>query len=83
MIGNATKITRLLVVSRDSVVLRPLWAMGESNYWEIESAANAWEAMERVQSGITPNLLLLDLPRGDADGLHLSLIHISAWRLAM
>ena len=71
MIGNATKITRLLVVSRDSVVLRPLWAMGESNYWEIESAANAWEAMERVQSGITPNLLLLDLPRGDADGLHM------------
>jgi two-component system, NtrC family, response regulator AtoC len=71
VIGNATKIIRLLVVSRDSVVLRSLWAMGESNYWEIESAANAWEAMERVQSGITPTLLLLDLPHGDADGLHM------------
>jgi DNA-binding response OmpR family regulator len=27
--------------------------------------------MERVQSGTTPNLLLLDLPPGDADGLHM------------
>ncbi len=27
--------------------------------------------MERIQSGVTPDLLLLDLPRGDADGLHI------------
>ena len=45
--------------------------MGESNYWQLESAANAWEAMERVQSGVTPDLLLLDLPHRDADGLHI------------
>jgi len=69
--GNGIEIARLLVVSRDSVVLRLLWSMGESNYWQLESAANAWEAMERVQSGIAPNLLLLDLPHGDADGLHM------------
>jgi two-component system response regulator AtoC len=69
--ANATATTRLLVVSRESAVLRPLWSMGESNSWQLESATNAWEAMERVQSGTTPDLLLLDLPNGDGDGLHI------------
>ena len=62
---------RLLVVSHDSAVLRPIWLIGESNDWQFESAVNAWEAIERVQSGMTPDLLLLDLPLGDADGLHI------------
>src|SRR5271169_586573 len=61
----------MLVVSRDSSVLRPLWAMGDSNSWQLESAASGWGAMERVRSGVTPDLLLLDLPRGDTDGLHI------------
>jgi len=68
---NAIETVRLLVVSRESAVLRPLWSMKESNYWQLESAANAWEAIERVQSGVTPDLLLLDLPHGDGDGLHI------------
>ena len=68
---NAIETARLLVVSRESSLLRALWSMGESNYWQLESAASAWEAMERVQSGVTPDLLLLDLPHGDADGLHI------------
>ncbi len=45
--------------------------MGEANSWQLESAASGWGAMERVQSGVTPDLLLLDLPRGDTDGLHI------------
>ena len=45
--------------------------MGESNHWQLECTANAWEAMERVQSGMTPDLLLLDLPLGDTDGLYI------------
>ena len=62
---------RLLVVSRESAVLRPLWSMGESNSWQLESAASGWGAMERIQSGVTPDLLLLDSPRGDTDGFHI------------
>jgi len=62
---------RLLVISRESTVLGPLWSIGEANAWQIESASNWWGAMERVQSGVTPDLLVLDLPRGDADGLHI------------
>jgi DNA-binding NtrC family response regulator len=45
--------------------------MGESSSWQLETVGNVWEAMERVQSGARPDLLLLDLPQGDADGLHI------------
>jgi DNA-binding NtrC family response regulator len=66
-----TETARLLVVSRESAVLRPLWSIAESNSWHVESAVSAWDAMERVQSGVAPHLLLLDVPRGDGDTLHI------------
>ena len=71
MAENAIDTARLLVVSREPGVLRPLWSIGESNAWHLETAGSGWEAMERVQSGSTPDLLVLDLPRGDADSLHI------------
>ncbi len=48
-----------------------LWSIEESNSWHLETAASGWDAMEQVQSGVAPHLLLLDIPRGDAEGLHL------------
>lgn len=45
--------------------------MGESSSWQLEIVPNVWEAMENVQSGTQPDLLLLDLPPGDIDGLHI------------
>src|SRR5215469_3152048 len=62
---------RLLVVSRDPTVLRALWSIEEPSKWQLESAASGWAAMERVQSGVRLHLLLLDVPLGDTDGLHL------------
>ncbi len=62
---------RVLVVSRDVSLLRPLLSIGESNSWHVETAASSWEAMERVHSDESPDLLLLDVPPGDWDGLHL------------
>ncbi|MGC2170117.1 MAG: response regulator, partial [Candidatus Sulfotelmatobacter sp.] len=62
---------RLLVVSRETALLRPLWAIGDSNSWHLETATTGWEAMERIQSDVAPHLLLLDLPRGDGDSLHI------------
>ncbi len=70
MATNTTETARLLVVSRESAVLRPLLAIAEPNFWQIETAVSAWDAIERVQSGAIPDLLLLDLPRGDNDFLH-------------
>ena len=71
MSDNMTETARLLVVSREPAVLRPLWSIADSHSWHVESAVSAWDAMERVQSGVAPHLLLLDLPRGDGDTLHI------------
>lgn len=60
----------MLVVSRDPSGLAPLWAVGEAGAWQLESASSGWEALERVQSDRAPELVVLDLARGDSDGLH-------------
>jgi two-component system, NtrC family, response regulator AtoC len=71
MSPHTNETVRLLAVSRDSAALRLLWSIADSNSWHLETAANGWDAMERVQSDAAPSLLFLDLPRGDADSLHL------------
>lgn len=70
MSDRRAAVLRLLIVSRETAVLTPLWGVGESNSWQLETATSGWGAMERVQSGIAPDLLILDLPSGDKDGLH-------------
>ena len=71
MASNITETLRLLVVSSETTVLRLLGAAAQSNEWHLEISASAWDAMEQVQSGTAPNLVLLDIPRGDGEGLHL------------
>jgi len=68
--NNFADLVRLLVVSREPSVLRRLWSVGESNSWHLETAGSGWEALERVQSGVVPNLLLLELARDDVESLH-------------
>ncbi len=70
MTKTAIETVHLLVVSREPAVLRPLWSIGESNSWHLETAGNGWEALERLQSGAVPDLLLLELSDNDGDGLH-------------
>ena len=60
---------RLLVVSRDSEVLRVVWKAAESNHWQLIIAASAWDAMEKLQSDLAVDVLLIDLPAGDTDRL--------------
>jgi two-component system, NtrC family, response regulator AtoC len=71
--GNAgtagSNEVRLLAVGREPSVLRLLWSLEEANSWQLETAANGWDAMERVQSGPDPHLLVLDVPRGESDSL--------------
>lgn len=71
MITNAVEAERIVVVSSDSAVLRSIWSLGETHGWQFEITANAWEAMEKVQSEMRLGLLLLDLPYGNGDGLHI------------
>jgi len=68
---NAIEAVRLLVVSKEPTVVRSLWSIGETNSWQLETVGSGWEALEFVQAGVTPDVLLLDLPRGDADSLHI------------
>lgn len=71
MANTIVDTTRLLVISREDALLGPLWSLAESNSWQVEAVQSGWEAMERVQSATTPHLLLLDLPRGEKDSLHI------------
>ena len=66
-----TETMRLLVMSREVVTLRSLWSLTESNAWHLETVNTGWEAMERVQSGLAPHLLIIDVPRKDGDSLYL------------
>jgi two-component system, NtrC family, response regulator AtoC len=60
----------LLAVSRDSAVLRLLWELEESNPWRFETAVSGWEAMDRLQSGALPRLLMLEVARGDSESFY-------------
>ena len=71
MAPNTIEAFRLLVVSSEVSVLRLLGCAAQSNSWHLETSASGWDAMERVQSDPAPHLLLLDLPCGDGNGLHL------------
>jgi two-component system, NtrC family, response regulator AtoC len=66
---TAHEIVRVLAVSREPAVLRLLWSIAEANSWQLETAGSGWDALDRVQSGFAPDLLLLDLPRRDGDSL--------------
>jgi two-component system, NtrC family, response regulator AtoC len=68
---TSAETIRLLVISREDALLHPLSLIGKSNPWQVEAATSGWEAMERVQSESAPHLLLLDLPPGEKDSLHL------------
>ena len=61
---------RLLIVSQEPALLGPLLEMAAANSWQIESATSGWGAIERVEAGSAPDLLMLDAPVGDSDGLH-------------
>jgi DNA-binding NtrC family response regulator len=57
-------------VSRDPSALRQFWTVAENHDWRLETADGGWEALEQLESGMDPSLVLLDLALGDADGLH-------------
>ena len=69
MADNGTESARMLVVSRDPSALQQLLSIGKTNSWRLQTAESGWEALEWVQSEVHPELLLLDLARGDADGI--------------
>src|SRR5262249_402391 len=68
---QSIETARLLVVSRESTLLAPLRSVSESNSCQIEPATSTWDAIEGIQSGDAPHLLVIDVPRGEEDSRHL------------
>ena len=64
------RTTNLLIVSRDPAVLRALDPLEASSNWHLETAANGWEAMERMQSGTACDAMVLDIPLQDSEPMH-------------
>ena len=62
--------TQILLVSKDRCARDLPWSGVESLGWELDTAGSGWQALERVQAGPGPDLILLDLAPGDCDGLH-------------
>jgi two-component system response regulator AtoC len=67
---KAVETVCLFIVGREPAVLRLLWSVAESNCWHLETEGSGWDAMERLQTGAVPDLLLLELSGRDGDGLH-------------
>jgi len=68
-VNNLDISRRMLVISRESASLGPFWSVSRSNSWQLEIASTGQEALERLQSGITPDLVFVDLLPGDADSM--------------
>jgi DNA-binding NtrC family response regulator len=71
LLEHSIKSAQILLVSKERSLLDLPWTGGENPDWELETAASGWEALERVQAGPGPDLLMLHLPSGDGDGLHM------------
>jgi two-component system response regulator AtoC len=68
--GNSMESARILILSKDRSTFDLPWTGGENHGWQIETATSGWEALDRVHSGPSPDLIVFDLMQGDADGLH-------------
>lgn len=68
---NTLETLRLLVVNPEQMSLHPLRSIAERNSWILESCRNCWNAMDRLQSGSPPDVLLLNLGRSAGEDLHI------------
>jgi DNA-binding NtrC family response regulator len=66
---NQFSIARLLMVSRDSDVLNVVCEAAESDPWQLIIASSVWDAMEKLQSELSVDVLIIDMPSGDTEEL--------------
>jgi two-component system, NtrC family, response regulator AtoC len=60
----------MLLVSRDACTLRSVSGVSKANSWQLETAHNGLEALQRLESEEFPDMVLLDLVPEDAASLH-------------
>jgi len=61
---------QILLVSKERSARDLDWIPGENPGWQLEVVGSGWEALDRVHGGHGPDLIVLDLIRGDSEGLH-------------
>ena len=76
---NKIDTVRLMVVSREPAGFRVLGPLDASQAWHVETVSNGWEAMERMQSGVTSNVLVLDIPLLDVPFKDSEPMHFLHW----
>jgi len=66
----ATESSCILLVGNEPSGWAKLRLIAESKAWLLESASSGLEALERLQSGARPGLVLLDLAQASEDGMY-------------
>ena len=61
----------LLVVSRGPGLFHTVSRIAEASAWRMERATSPWDAIERVQSGVAPHVLLLETAATDRGSLYI------------
>lgn len=69
MLGNPLQPILILAVGRELSALNLLRSIACAKCWRMESVESGWRALERIQFGCPPDLLVLDLPPGDTESL--------------
>src|SRR5499433_4197076 len=67
--GKMTETTNILLVDDEPGMLRYIRTLLEVDDYKVETATTGEEALERVQKGLEPDLVLLDLLMPGIDGL--------------
>jgi two-component system, NtrC family, response regulator AtoC len=61
---------QILLVCRDQNAVRVVVGVCQQHAWSLVVAPSGLEALEQVESGTLPRLVILDLVAGDAEALH-------------
>ena len=70
MANNGVNSVRLLLVSREPSAHGSLRSLGQANDWQLDTADSGLEVLDRIQSKVSPHLVLLDLKCGETEMLH-------------
>jgi DNA-binding NtrC family response regulator len=75
--ATAKRVTRseafpatLLLVSKEPAAFHALRSIGQVYSWQLETVSCGIEALELLDNGLTPDVVLLDVFHGDSESLH-------------
>jgi DNA-binding NtrC family response regulator len=60
----------LLLISRDPASFQSLRSVAQVYAWQIETVSCGMEALDRMEGGLAPDLVLLDVAQGDTESPH-------------